>query len=96
MKQIMIYLVRFYQRFISPLFPPSCRYYPTCSNYMLSALKKHGFIKGFIMGIARIIRCNPFIRGGVDPVPDKFTLRRNPHPEDYVDEIIAKKFYNHN
>lgn len=96
MKQLMIYFVRFYQRFISPLFPPSCRYYPTCSNYMLSALKKHGFIKGFLMGLARIIRCNPFIRGGVDPVPDKFTLRRNPHPERYVDEIIAKKFYNQN
>ncbi|GAF40542.1 protein YidD [Agrilactobacillus composti DSM 18527 = JCM 14202] len=96
MKQILIYLVHFYQRFISPLFPPSCRYYPTCSNYMLTALKKHGVIKGSIMGIARIFRCNPFVHGGVDPVPDFFTLRRNPHPENYVDEIIANKFYKHN
>ncbi|EEQ23767.1 hypothetical protein LACJE0001_1545 [Lactobacillus jensenii 269-3] len=45
------------------------------------------------MGIARIIRCNPFVRGGVDPVPDHFTLRRNPHPENYEDPIIAKKFH---
>ncbi|MCD2256445.1 membrane protein insertion efficiency factor YidD [Lactobacillus sp. CC-MHH1034] len=93
MRSIAITFVHFYQRFISPLLPPSCRYYPTCSNYMVTALKKFGFIKGTIMGIARILRCNPFVHGGVDPVPDKFTLRRNPHPERYVDEIIAKKFY---
>ena len=45
------------------------------------------------MGMARIIRCNPFIKGGVDPVPEFFTLRRNPHPENYEDEIIAKTFH---
>lgn len=47
------------------------------------------------MGLARILRCNPFNRGGVDPVPDKFTLLRNPHPEEYEDEIIARKFHSH-
>ncbi|ARD06887.1 membrane protein insertion efficiency factor YidD [Lactobacillus amylolyticus] len=93
LKKAMISLVRFYQKFISPLFPPSCRYYPTCSNYMIDALKKHGPILGLIMGICRILRCNPFVRGGVDPVPDNFTIFRNPHPEKYEDPIIAKKFH---
>lgn len=77
MKHLLIWLVRGYQRFISPLLPPSCRYYPTCSSYMIEALRKFGFIRGFLMGTARILRCNPFVRGGVDPVPDHFSLRRN-------------------
>lgn len=77
MKWLLTQLVRGYQRFISPLFPPTCRYYPTCSNYMLQALTKHGAIKGGLMGLARILRCHPFVHGGVDPVPDHFTLRRN-------------------
>ena len=93
MRKILIGLVRIYQTLISPLFPPSCRYYPTCSNYMIDALKKHRPILGLIMGICRILRCNPFIRGGVDPVPDNFTIFRNPHPERYEDEIIASKFH---
>ncbi|UIF29552.1 membrane protein insertion efficiency factor YidD [Levilactobacillus brevis] len=77
MKWLLTKLVRGYQRFISPLFPPTCRYYPTCSTYMLQALAKHGAIKGGLMGLARILRCHPFVRGGVDPVPEHFTLRRN-------------------
>ncbi|MGO4938075.1 membrane protein insertion efficiency factor YidD [Fundicoccus sp. Sow4_H7] len=77
MKYILIQMVRFYQKAISPLFPPSCRYSPTCSTYMLTALERHGALKGFIMGFARIIRCNPFVDGGHDPVPDYFTLRRS-------------------
>ncbi len=84
MKSIFLGFVRLYQKFISPLFPPSCRYYPTCSNYMLGALKKHGALKGSLMGIARILRCNPFVRGGYDPVPDHFTLKRNPHPDEKI------------
>lgn len=66
MRKILIFIVRIYQTVISPLLPPSCRYYPTCSNYMIDALKKHGPILGLIMGICRILRCNPFIKGGVD------------------------------
>ena len=93
MRKILIFIVRIYQALISPLFPPSCRYYPTCSSYMIDALKKHGPILGLIMGISRILRYNPFIRGGVDPVPDNFTVFRNPHPERYEDEIIASKFH---
>lgn len=92
----MILLVKVYQRTISPLLPASCRYYPTCSNYMIEALQKHGPLLGLIMGLARIIRCNPFVRGGVDPVPDKFTIFRNPHPEKNEDAIIANRFHPQN
>lgn len=77
LKKFFIWLVKQYQRFISPLFPPSCRYYPTCSNYTLQALKKYGTFKGLLMGIARILRCNPFVKGGYDPLPDQFSLQRN-------------------
>lgn len=82
MKNILISLVHGYQRFISPLFPPTCRYYPTCSSYMIIALKKHGALKGVIMGIARIFRCHPFVKGGYDPVPDHFTIFRNKDARD--------------
>lgn len=92
-RKVLVSLVRFYQLAISPLFPASCRYYPTCSSYMITAIEKHGAFLGSIMGIARILRCNPFIRGGIDPVPDNFTLKRNPHPEDYEDEIISRRFH---
>lgn len=76
MKKILIALVRWYQKRISPMTPPSCRYHPTCSNYMIGAIEKHG-IKGVLMGIARILRCHPLVEGDDDPVPDYFTLRRN-------------------
>lgn len=76
MKWLLIGLVRFYQKLISPLFPPSCRYHPTCSNYMIEAINKHGF-KGVLMGLARIGRCHPFVEGGEDPVPEQFSLKRN-------------------
>lgn len=74
MQKILIALVRFYQTGISPFLPPSCRYYPTCSSYMIQAIQKHGAIKGLIMGIGRILRCHPFVKGGYDPVPDHFTV----------------------
>ena len=76
MKRILIAPVRFYQRFISPAFPPSCRFEPTCSNYMIQAIEKHGF-KGALMGLARILRCHPWSKTGKDPVPDYFSLKRN-------------------
>lgn len=77
MRKILIALVRFYQTGISPFLLPSCRYYPTCSSYMIQAIQKHGAIKGLIMGIGRILRCHPFVKGGYDPVPDHFTVFRN-------------------
>jgi putative membrane protein insertion efficiency factor len=76
MKKILIGLVRFYQIYISPAFPPSCRYRPSCSAYMIEAIEKHG-VKGVLMGIARILRCHPLVEGGEDPVPDHFSLKRN-------------------
>ncbi|MCI7145361.1 MAG: membrane protein insertion efficiency factor YidD [Clostridiales bacterium] len=68
MKQIMILIIRFYQKFISPLFPPRCRFYPTCSVYFLQALEKYGFFKGTYLGIRRILKCHPFHEGGYDPL----------------------------
>ena len=70
MKHLLIKLIRIYQRGISPLTPPTCRFTPTCSNYAVEALKKHGAIKGSILTIWRVLRCNPFGKGGYDPVPE--------------------------
>lgn len=67
--QILLLPVYFYRACISPLFPPACRYTPTCSEYMVQALKKHGPFKGLWLGIKRILRCNPWGGSGYDPVP---------------------------
>lgn len=69
MKQLLIFLITFYRRFISPLFPPSCRFVPTCSQYALTAIERHGTIKGSHLSLCRICRCHPFHQGGYDPVP---------------------------
>lgn len=69
MKKLILILIKFYQKFISPIFPPSCRYTPTCSQYTLEAVEKYGPIKGLFLGFKRILRCNPFFPGGEDPVP---------------------------
>ncbi|MFO3688537.1 membrane protein insertion efficiency factor YidD [Staphylococcus felis] len=71
LKTVLIGLIRIYQRFISPLTPPSCRFYPTCSNYTLEAIRVHGAIKGTWLGVKRILKCHPFHKGGFDPVPIK-------------------------
>ena len=65
--------IMFYRKFISPLFPPRCKYYPTCSSYCLEAYKRHGAIKGTILSVWRLLRCNPWSMGGVDHVPDRIT-----------------------
>jgi uncharacterized protein len=65
----MILILKVYKVVISPLFPPSCRYYPSCSKYAAEALKKHGLIKGSYLSVRRVLRCNPFFPGGYDPVP---------------------------
>ncbi len=68
MRFLAILIIRFYQKFISPLFPPSCRFYPSCSEYALEAISKYGFFKGGFKATWRILRCNPFSKGGHDPV----------------------------
>ena len=71
MKHIMIWLIRLYQKYISPLKPPCCRFTPTCSAYAIEAFTKRGFFVGLGLTVWRILRCNPFSKGGYDPVPDK-------------------------
>ena len=68
-------IIRFYQKFISPLFPPKCKYYPTCSAYAMEAVKRFGAVRGSALAVWRILRCNPWSMGGIDPVPEKFTFR---------------------
>ncbi len=68
MQSVAIGLLRLYKRFLSPLLPSACRYYPTCSEYMLQAIEKYGTPKGIWMGVRRILRCHPFHAGGFDPV----------------------------
>ncbi len=70
-KKIFILPIKFYQKFISPLLGNNCRFYPTCSNYMIQAIEVHGVVKGLWLGIKRILRCNPWSAGGYDPVPPK-------------------------
>ncbi len=77
MKNIFIFLVKIYRKFISPLKPPCCKYYPTCSSYAIDAFKKHGAFKGLLLSSWRILRCNPWSLGGIDPVPDEFILFGN-------------------
>ncbi|MBX3071145.1 MAG: membrane protein insertion efficiency factor YidD [Thermomicrobiales bacterium] len=64
-----LWIIRAYQIVLSPLFPPSCRFYPTCSEYGYEAIAKYGVIKGGWLTIKRVARCNPFCKGGYDPVP---------------------------
>lgn len=69
MRYFIIFLIRLYQVIISPLSPGKCRFVPTCSNYAIEALQKHGAIKGTMMSIKRISKCHPLNLGGYDPVP---------------------------
>lgn len=68
-KRILLWLIRFYQRSISPRHPACCRFIPTCSQYALEAIQRYGALKGGYLALRRILRCNPFCKGGYDPVP---------------------------
>ncbi|REJ35749.1 MAG: membrane protein insertion efficiency factor YidD [Bacillota bacterium] len=68
MRKLLIGLIRLYQKAISPLFPPSCRFYPTCSTYAVQALERHGVVRGGWMAVRRISKCHPWHPGGYDPV----------------------------
>ncbi|MEW9502843.1 membrane protein insertion efficiency factor YidD [Jeotgalibacillus marinus] len=75
MKQVILLIIRFYQKIISPLTPPSCRFYPTCSHYGLEAIQKHGAFRGGFLTIRRVLKCHPFHPGGVDIVPENWPSR---------------------
>jgi len=68
MKNIIVYIIRGYRKFISPLKPRSCRFYPSCSEYAAEAIEKCGICQGIVKSVWRLLRCNPFSRGGYDPV----------------------------
>ncbi len=80
MKNIAIKMIQFYQRNISPMKTTKCPYFPSCSCYGLEAIEKHGVLIGGGLALWRILRCNPFSRGGYDPVPDSFRFR-NPQED---------------
>ena len=69
MKGLLLAFIRFYRSVISPLKPPCCRFVPTCSAYALEAIARYGAAKGGFLSVKRILRCNPFFKGGYDPVP---------------------------
>ena len=68
LSKLFIYLVKFYQRYISPLKGPTCRFYPTCSQYSIEAIQKYGALKGIYLTIRRLLKCHPFHEGGYDPL----------------------------
>lgn len=70
MKKLLVFLIKLYRKFISPLKRrPTCIYTPTCSQYAIEALERYGFLKGSFLAVKRILRCHPFAKGGYDPVP---------------------------
>jgi hypothetical protein len=71
MNRILITAIVFYQKYISPFKPATCRFYPTCSDYAIQAIQRHGCLRGTLLSIKRLFRCHPYHTGGYDPVPDK-------------------------
>ena len=71
MKKILIGMIKLYRKYLSPLKSTKCPYYPTCSQYGLEAIEKYGALKGSLLAVWRILRCNPLCKGGYDPVPEK-------------------------
>ena len=75
LSMVLIGGIRLYQRFVSPLLGPTCRYHPSCSAYALGAVRTHGPVKGSLLTVGRLARCNPWSRGGIDHVPEKGSWR---------------------
>ncbi|WP_110943507.1 membrane protein insertion efficiency factor YidD [Virgibacillus senegalensis] len=77
MKRLFIFFIKVYQKVISPIKPPTCRFYPTCSQYGLESLERFGLIKGGFLTIKRLLKCHPFHPGGFDPVPEKHSRKKH-------------------
>lgn len=87
---LLLTVLRGYQRFVSPLFGPSCRYAPCCSSYAITAVRRHGAAKGTVLTIARLVRCNPWAPGGIDRVPRRGQWR-SPVAPDGTPRISAQR-----
>ncbi|MGH2981537.1 MAG: membrane protein insertion efficiency factor YidD [Solirubrobacterales bacterium] len=88
MKRLLLAPISAYQRLVSPLLGRRCRYEPTCSAYAVTAIRRFGPLRGALLAIWRLLRCNPFSNGGFDPVPERFTLRVGPvDPAAYHGEV---------
>jgi putative membrane protein insertion efficiency factor len=86
-KRLLLAPIVAYQRWVSPGLPRRCRYEPTCSAYATQSIQRFG-LRGLLLAVWRVLRCNPFSHGGFDPVPDRFTLRTGPvDPSDYHGEV---------
>ena len=88
--------MKVYKNGISPYLPKACRFTPTCSEYAMEALEKHGAIKGTMLASYRLLRCNPFCRGGYDPVPDKFTFKRQDYLCQGVENSLNENYIGEN
>jgi putative membrane protein insertion efficiency factor len=81
LRTVVIAPIRFYQRFVSPGLPARCKYYPTCSQYAVEAVRHYGILRGVVLAAWRLLRCNPWSHGGVDFVQDQKLFRPRPRPE---------------
>ncbi|WP_028057344.1 membrane protein insertion efficiency factor YidD [Candidatus Solirubrobacter pratensis] len=79
MRPAAIAVIRVYQRVLSPLLGPRCKYYPSCSEYAVQAIGRYGILRGAVLAAWRLLRCNPFSHGGYDPVTDQTLFRRHAH-----------------
>ena len=84
MKILLILPIRFYQVAISPLMAPHCRFHPTCSAYAVESIQRFGAVRGTVLALNRIRRCHPWAEGGLDPVPEEFSLRASAREEGKV------------
>ncbi|HOO72674.1 MAG TPA: membrane protein insertion efficiency factor YidD [Spirochaetota bacterium] len=75
---LLVLMIHGYQNLLRPMLPQSCRFYPSCSAYAIESLRTHGIVRGLILALYRILRCNPFNSGGYDPVPLNFSLFKQP------------------
>lgn len=83
---VLLLPVRFYRKVLSPLIPPSCRFYPSCSAYAVESLTRHGALRGVYLTLRRLLKCGPWHPGGLDPVPHRFTFRTQRPDSSTVDE----------